>query len=117
MISNSEPFGDKTKNRKIKLSWDSRIGMEVSEDYEHIASESHKNYYSMIAGSVRIFSAICLFSTSIFVSHNRVVSLSDVLRGTWLRHFYFKSDIYEICRNEKPLGETNLVVFLKDGTI
>ena len=99
--------------------WKTRIGDDVIEPYSGNVSNIHKIYYSKICNQVKMVTGCKLFSTRLFVSHNHILSIFDVVNLKWLDHMPFEDEINYVFKNVSEFGGGggNMCLLMNNGTI
>ncbi len=103
----------KERVRVLELKWQNELSFENSEYKAHF---TYKNiFYQRIKKACKIYTSFCLVGTVLIISHGKVVSLYSILTESWMKHFYFNSDVRALYRNGNTGHE--VTAFLNDQTI
>lgn len=58
-----------------------------------------------------------MINTSFFLAHGNIISLFDIIKKEWVKHFYVEEKVLKVFRNEKADHEYNLGAYLDNGRI
>ncbi len=74
-------------------------------------------FYGTIKGCCRFFISYVLINTSFFVAHQNIVSLFDIIKKVYIKHFFVEKNVLKVFRNEKNQKEYNLGIYVEGGGI
>ncbi len=107
---------DGTKLR-VDTKWDTRVSLETAEE-SSISDEDWKNLFTRsISTHFKFYPSFCLINTSFFLAHGNIISLFDIIKKTWLKHFIVEEKVLKVFRNEKDDHLYNLGAYLDNGRI
>lgn len=104
---------------KIDFNNNSRIGVDVSEVVKHNQEKWTSLFYDLVRYAVKLYSKIQLINTYFYISHDKMVSMFDIVKKEWHGHYMFNSKILELLRNEKSdhILNYNVAIYLKSSEI
>ena len=101
----------------VDTKWDTRVSMEVAEEVTLTTKDWDKIFYRTIANNFKFYPSYCLINTSFFLAHGNIISLFDIIKKDWVKHFFVEEKVLKVFRNEKADHEYNLGAYLDNGRI
>jgi hypothetical protein len=101
----------------IDTKHDIRVGVDVAEEKTITENEWNDIFYGTIKGCCRFFTSYVLINTSFFVAHQNIVSLFDIIKKVYIKHFFIDKKVLKVFRNEKTDTDYNLGIYVEGGGI
>ncbi len=70
-----------------------------------------------ISTHFKFYPSFCLINTSFFLAHGNIISLFDIIKKKWVKHFIVEEKVLKVFRNEKDDNLYNLGAYLDNGRI
>lgn len=101
----------------VDTKWDTRVSLETSHEFNCSDDQWKTLFYRTIAHNFKFYPSFCLINTSFFLAHGNIISLFDIIKKTWIKHFIVEEKVLKVFRNEKNDHIYNLGAYLDNGRI
>jgi hypothetical protein len=102
----------------VDTKWDTRVGLEVAEDYKPKDPTDYKRvFHRMICNHFKFYPSYILINTTFFLAHGNIISVFDIIKKEWIKHFFVEEKVVKVFRNEKSEHNYNLGAYLDNGKI
>ncbi|CDW83568.1 wd-40 repeat protein [Stylonychia lemnae] len=100
------------------LSIGSKMKFESIQDKGPISQHDwDRIFYSKLADYFKFYTSYCLINTSFFIARENIISIYDIIKKKWIKHFYEDENVVQVFKTEKSDGEYQLGIFLNTGKV